>query len=615
MKNTSNRAGMGTHRSMGRAAEALQVTPDTAAQISACETDLRNVQPVMAGVHSSRLLARRFSRARAVTMRRALCSSLLATAMATCLTYGPARAEENAESNTTNSNASTIASVTAPSITSLVRNTTGSPVHRMEARLKRSGQTQQLDDTSQYYSVYRYATVNARQASAGSIGLVRNVGGQTATATTQTKDAKAQTPAPAAPAGPTTRALPSPIENPPFPFTDWTINSGFPIGENWDSSPGTLQHALFGTKYDKTPWRVGGWMDAGIVMSNAKNSNLPDTYNEVPNRPQLDQFVFVVQKMVDTVQKDHTDWGFYSSQLYGIDYRFTSAKGYFDNQLLGKNNLYGYDPVLNWGEIYLPKVADGTVIQFGRYISPIDIEAQLSNSNYLYSHSLMFGVDPYTYTGINAQVRVNKCFEYQIGLTAGNENSPWSGGANANGEFLIGWNSADNKDSLWGGLDSWTPSGKAIRGHDDEQIINWVWGHVWSKNFHMQTQAYYMWEWDALVGGTPITGPVEPYASSGVGAKIPGKAYAIGFVNNLEYKLNKNDYLSFRSGFLSDPQGWRTGVATDYSDFTFGYSHLFARNFWIRPEVRYDHSYGLPSFDNGTLKSLYSISADIITRF
>ncbi len=490
---------------------------------------------------------------------------------------------------------------TSTSSTSATASTNdGTVVRRLVAHLRPST-TGSYSDSSNYYS---------RNNSRFNLGIR----GQTPPAPAKTKDAQAPAAAPA-PAGPTSRALPSPIENPPFPFTDWTINSGFPIGESWDTAPSTLQHALFGTKLDNTHYRIGGWIDGGVVMSNAKNSNLPDTYNLIPNHPQLDQFILFAQKMVDTTQKDHMDWGFFASGLYGIDYRFTAATSYFSDQVSHHNNLYGFDPVLNWGEVYLPKVADGTVIQFGRYISPIDIEAQLSNSNYLYSHSLMFGVDPYTYTGINAQVRVNKCFEYMLGITAGNENSPWSGASNANLEALVGWNSADNKDSLWGGVDAWTPSGKAVRGHDDEQIANFVWGHVWNKNLHMQTQAYYMWEWDALVGGTPITGPSEPYAGSGVGAKIPGKAYALGFVNNLEYKVNKSDYVTVRSGFLSDPQGWRTGTATDYSDITIGYSHLFARTYWIRPEIRWDHSYGAASWDNGTLKNLFSIAGDIIIRF
>src|SRR5579871_4041689 len=421
--------------------------------------------------------------------------------------------------------------------------------------------------------------------------------------------------APPAPAEPTTRALPSPIDNPPFPMTDWTVNNGTPIGESWDVAPGALQHLLFGKKLDNTHWRITGWLDTAYVASSSRNSNLPTTYALVPNHPEIDQLVIEVQKMPDTVQKRYIDWGFMSAHLAGIDYRFTSAKGWLDDQLLSHNNLYGYDPVLQYGLIYFPKIADGSVLQFGRYISPIDIEAQLTNSNYLFSHSLMFGVDPYTYTGVNLQVRVNKHFMYDIGVHSGNENAFWSGAGNFNGEFLAGWNSDDNKDALWGGLDS-IGDGRTRKEHDNEQIVNFTWGHKFNDRWHMQTQIYYMWQYDALKGGTAINGPVYPYGGGGgPGAVIPGKANAYGYVNYIEYKVNKRDYISFRDGYLGDGTGWRTGFNNRFMDFTLGYSHLFSANYWFRPEIRWDHAFDNPAFDNGLRKDQYTATADLVIRF
>ncbi len=423
--------------------------------------------------------------------------------------------------------------------------------------------------------------------------------------------AQAQTPpagAAPAPAAPTSRALPDPIDNPPFPFTAWTTNSGLPIGENWDTPPGPLQHALFGTKYDKTPWRIVGWLDAGANISSSKNSNLPLTYDFASNKVELDQLVVEFMKMPDTVQKDHIDWGFLSAHLFGIDYRFTTAAGYLNDQLNTHNNLYGYDPVLQWFMVYFPKISDGAILQVGRYISPIDIEAQLSNQNYLYSHSLMFGVDPYTYTGMNMEVRVNKEFMYFVGIHAGNENSPWSGRALPNAELLVGWEAANGKDQLWGGLDS-LGSGKTVKGHDNEQILNFVWGHVWNKRLHMQTQSYYMWQYDPIKGGTPNNGPVYSYGGGG------GKANAYGFVNNLEYKVNNRDYISFRSGYLGDPTGWRTGYNNRYCDFTLGYSHLFNSHIWFRPEIGFQHGFDTDAFDNGTKRDQVTVGADVLYRF
>jgi hypothetical protein len=51
---------------------------------------------------------------------------------------------------------------------------------------------------------------------------------------------------------------------------------------------------------------------------------------------QLDQAAAYVQR-VPEVQDHHFDWGFRVTQLYGVDYRFTTAKGYFSSQLLQHN--------------------------------------------------------------------------------------------------------------------------------------------------------------------------------------------------------------------------------------------------------------------------------------
>ena len=53
------------------------------------------------------------------------------------------------------------------------------------------------------------------------------------------------------------------------------------------------------------------------------------------------------------------DWGFKLTNLYGIDYRYTTAKGWFSDQLLKHNNLYGYDPLQCYFDIYFPRRLPG----------------------------------------------------------------------------------------------------------------------------------------------------------------------------------------------------------------------------------------------------------------
>jgi Putative beta-barrel porin-2, OmpL-like. bbp2 len=113
------------------------------------------------------------------------------------------------------------------------------------------------------------------------------------------------------------------------------------------------------------------------------------------------------ERLPDTVQTDHVDWGFRLTPMYGIDCRWTTSQGWLSGQLLNQNRLHGFDPVEAYALLYIPHIAKGIVIKAGRYISPPDIEAQLAPDNYLFTHSLMFTVDCYTQTGINADVKLN----------------------------------------------------------------------------------------------------------------------------------------------------------------------------------------------------------------
>jgi Putative beta-barrel porin-2, OmpL-like. bbp2 len=156
--------------------------------------------------------------------------------------------------------------------------------------------------------------------------------------------------------------------------------------------------------------------------------NAPVAYYLVPNSVQPDREVLYIERQPDTVQTDHFDWGFRLTTLYGLDYRFTTAKGYFSQQLLGPNSKeYGVDPVMAYVDLYFPQVADGMNVRIGRYISLPDIEAQLAPNNYTYSHSILYTFDAYTQMGINTTIRLNQHWMVQIGLSAGNDVAPWVG--------------------------------------------------------------------------------------------------------------------------------------------------------------------------------------------
>src|SRR5205807_7705207 len=98
----------------------------------------------------------------------------------------------------------------------------------------------------------------------------------------------------------------------------------------------------------------------------------------------LDQAMMVVERLPDTVQKDHIDWGFRIAGLYGENYRYTMAYGFASHQLLGRDNVYGYDFPNLYCEVYVPFVADGLLVRFGKFFAFPDIESAPSHNNYIY---------------------------------------------------------------------------------------------------------------------------------------------------------------------------------------------------------------------------------------
>lgn len=121
------------------------------------------------------------------------------------------------------------------------------------------------------------------------------------------------------------RALPSPLPSPPFPSSDWT---GSPIiGAPADAPDYPLQKALH-LANDKSRIKIYGWVNPSFNASTSKSSNVPMSYAVVPNHFELDQAVLRIERQPNTVQTDHVDWGFRLSNVWGMDYRYTTSKGW-----------------------------------------------------------------------------------------------------------------------------------------------------------------------------------------------------------------------------------------------------------------------------------------------
>jgi hypothetical protein len=421
------------------------------------------------------------------------------------------------------------------------------------------------------------------------------------------------------------RAPPSPWDSPPFPTSEY---QGYPlIGVPMNPTEDPLQKALllgpFGDALKDSRVEIHGWATIGGNWSTANRSNLPTAYWIVPNTIQLDQLVYKLEREIDWVQTDHVDWGFKTTGLFGIDYRYTTAGGIFSQQLLYHNNLYGFDPTEFYVEGYVPNILDGFVVRLGRWIACPDIEAQYAPDNYLASHSLLFTYDTYTQTGVMASLQVNQRNMIQGAIQAGTDMAPWYVGALPTGFFGWRWVSRDNNDAFYTCLNN-INNGKFRffmadghkAGHDNFNYIVTTWEHRFSKKVHTKTEAYYMWQFDAVVGGTPSLGPPGTFGGGGgLGKFIPGTSRAYGILNYTMFQLSKRDYFTVRNEWWADPQGERSGFATNYSSHTLGISHQFNDLLMIRPEIGFYHSYDVPAFNLGRNSNLLMGGFDLTLRF
>jgi hypothetical protein len=416
-------------------------------------------------------------------------------------------------------------------------------------------------------------------------------------------------------APPSRRGYDAPFKAPPMPFADFI---GPTVGIN-DTSVFPLMDALYrgknGQVWKDNRIKILGWFDPSYNASTSRNSNIPLSYNIVPNQLELSQVILIFERSVETAQTDHFDWGFRFTNLYGIDYRYTAAKGYFSDQLLKHNHLYGYDPLQMQVDLYMPHIADGTVLRIGRFISPLDIEAQLSPDNFLYTHSNMYSVDPYTFTGFQFTSRLNDQWQIIYGVHAGADMAPWTKSSQPNGEILAKWVSKNNKDSIFGGVDS-VGKGYYSHDHDDLQVLGVTWSHKFNDRFTTMTEQYLLWERNALQGGTVTNGTPQPYyEGTGPGPLLPGLSTAYGIVNYTSYVLDDKSLLVFRSDVLADFRGWRTGYPGADFEHTLGYIRHITPWAIIRPEVRFDYTSGQKSYDNGTRREQFTFNMDLIVRF
>jgi hypothetical protein len=262
-------------------------------------------------------------------------------------------------------------------------------------------------------------------------------------------------------------------------------------------------------------------------------------------------------------------------------------------------------------------------VRVGRWIACPDIETQFAPDNYMGSHSILFTYDTYTQTGVMVTQKLNDQWMVQGVAHAGTDMAPWYKGALATGAFGLRWVAEDNNDAFYTWLNAinnakfrrFDENGQPA-GHDNFNYLVSTWEHRFNRKFITKTEAYIMWQRDAVVGGTPSIGPLRSFGGGGgIGADIPGTTYTFGVLNYTVLQLNKRDFVTFRNEWWKDTDGERSGFPGVYTSNTLGLSHNFTPELQIRPEIGYFRSWTVPAFDLGTRKNQLMVAFDVTIRF
>jgi Putative beta-barrel porin-2, OmpL-like. bbp2 len=417
--------------------------------------------------------------------------------------------------------------------------------------------------------------------------------------------------APSSPA-PQKRGLPSPLDSPPLPSSDWSYGGSPDIGAP-DGNSYPLMTAINGARSRS---KIYGWIEPGVNGSTSSHTNLPEVYDQFPNSIHLDQLLLYVERLPDTVQTRHFDWGYHFTAVYGTDYRYFTAKGYFSQQLLKFNRQYGADLPIEYVDLYFPHVAQGMNVRIGRFISVPGIEAQLAPNNYIFSHSILYFVDPFTDTGAIATIKLSDKWLVQAGVTDGHDVAPWTNDAQPSGTLCLNYTTRSVNDNVYACANGINDGDYSF---DNLQQFDVTWYHRFSKTVHIATESWYMYQHRVPNLAGRVVNPISPElgtngATCHVGVlRCTASEYAI--VNYVEKEFSPKLFVSFRSEVVNDRRGQRTGYTTKYSENTLSLTKWIGSTIQIRPELRFEHAYDQPAYDGGRTHSQFTAASDLIFHF
>jgi len=383
--------------------------------------------------------------------------------------------------------------------------------------------------------------------------------------------------------------------------------AGFSL--SYPASSALAQEAAASSPSWSSTIKVSGHVEAGITLNPADpddHQNLGQLLTDRSNEPLLNQVMATIERPL-APQAGAWDVGFKLQGLVGSDARYTHFLGELDRASRGRiqfdiveANVQAHAPILFSG---------GVDFKLGQYSTPLGYEVIDNTGNPFYSHSYLgqFGL-PFKHTGGMLIAHASPKVDVYLGIDSGVNTTFGDGDNNRSVSYLggIGLNGlAGGKLSIVALLHA----GPEHPGNDrDARYIGDAYA-VYKASDKLSFVTEFNYTSDAAVGDA---WGVAQYVSYGVSsaAKLNFRLevyvdergnYVGSFPANLD--IVDAQYGLPNSSFFP---GAARGDTVTYGAVTLGVTvKPPALSFLtLRPEVRYDHSWGIAAFDRTNASAL-----------
>lgn len=172
---------------------------------------------------------------------------------------------------------------------------------------------------------------------------------------------------------------------------------------------------------------ISAHVDAGTNInpdSPDNNTNFGQLFTDRSNSFRMNQANIALEQDIDSSASTF-NWGWRVEGMYGTDARFTHTFGLFDR---ATNSPYQWDLVEASLSGHFPVIFGGGIdVKAGTYATPIGYEVIDANGNFFYTHSYIFNYGiPLKHTGTYATGHITDMIDVWAGVDTGvNAGMPW----------------------------------------------------------------------------------------------------------------------------------------------------------------------------------------------